>query len=81
MTQEQATIALRDAAESGGDYVIDTDKDRLYGQVQTPVQLRASGITFTLAALPVPPVVRRHRRIVTGARVLRVERFRRDVTR
>lgn len=33
MTQEQAVIALRDAAEDGGTYQIDTDKSRHVGVV------------------------------------------------
>ena len=78
MTQEQAVIALRDAAENGGDHIIDTDRERIVGQVKGSVKLSGSGrITFTVYPVPRSPSIRRYERTIVGAKVLRVEKVKR----
>lgn len=69
MNQAQATIALRDAAEAGGDYIIDTDKARLVGIVTGTVRLdQRERISFVL--LPYTVSGRRYPRQIVSARVL-----------
>lgn len=73
MTQAQAVIALRDAAEAGGDYIIDTDRDRHIGAISGNVRLnKMDRISFTI--LPVKVTGRRYPRQIVGARVLSVRK-------
>lgn len=71
MTQEQAVIALRDAADKGGEWVIDTDTERIVGILKrdTRVTLTSRGINFRIC---VKPRTVRYERQIVHARVLAV---------